>query len=278
MSSIYSYTDYREYLTDELARKSRRNSSFSLRAAAAHIGVGSGTLSRILNGTRNIGPSLLPRIVSFLGLKTKEADYFAAMVKFSRTANEGKKRHYYEAMLRLRSEVRKKIPEETYHIFEQWYCLALHQLFRSVPDCADPKKLGAMLDPTVSEAKTRKAISLLLRCGVIRKNDSGGYSPVDNSLTTGETWRGMAIHGFQRSAAAMALDALERFPKQERDFSTLTLTLSSESFNAAREIIKSARQKLLALDEKENAPDRVYQVNFQMFPLSRAGNGERGST
>ncbi len=269
MSSIFSYTDHREYLRDELDRKRNRNPAFSMRAAAAHLGIGSGTLSRILSGARDIGPNLLPAIIEFLGLKSKEAEYFSLLVRFSRTANPGKKRQYYEEMMRMRAVSRQKIPEETYRIFEQWHCLALHQLLRMVPDCAEPAKLGSMLDPQVSGPKMKKALDLLLHHGLIRANHRGGFSPVDVSFTTGETWRGVAIHGFQQTTATMAAQALDRFSKEQRDISTLTIALSESGFCAAREILNRARQELLALDEKENAPKRVYHVNFHLFPMSR---------
>jgi len=88
-------------------------------------------------------------------------------------------------------------------------------------------------------------------------------------MTTGETWQGVAIHGFQKTAARMAMNALDSFQKPERDFSTLTISLSPGSFTAARDILKKARHEILALDEKETDPRSVYQLNLQLFPLSR---------
>ena len=277
MPSVYSYTDYREFLKDELSGKRRRNGSFSTRAAAAYLGVGSGTLSRIISGARDIGPALLPRIIDFLGLKAKEAEYFSLLVRLNKTANPGKKRQCYEKIVHMRGESRRKIPEEQFSIFDRWYNFALHQLFRIVPDCADSEKLGALLDPPISAAKTRKAVKLLERTGLIKKNEQGGYTPVEPSMTTGETWRGMAIHGFQRTVAGMAVEAIDRFPKPERDFSTLTVCLSSEKLAAIREIIRKARDEILVIEEKEKTPERVYQMNFQVFPLSGPRKRVRGA-
>jgi uncharacterized protein (TIGR02147 family) len=276
MQSVYSYTDYREFLKDGLSGKRGRNGSFSTRAAAAYLGLGSGTLSRIISGARDIGPALLPRIIDFLGLKAREAEYFSLLVRFNKTANPGKKRQCYEKIMRMRGESRRKIPEEQFSVFDKWYNLTLHQLFRIVPDCVDSEKLCALLDPPVSAAKTRKAIDMLERTGLIGKNERGGYTPAEPSMTTGETWRGMAIHGFQRTAARMAVDAIDRFPKQERDFSTLTVCLSHEKMAAIREIIRKARDEILAIEENEKAPERVYQINFQVFPLSSPRSHGRG--
>jgi uncharacterized protein (TIGR02147 family) len=268
-NSIYAYTDYREFLKDILAGKRERNAAFSIRAAAARINIGTGTLNRILSGSRNIGPTLLPAVIKFLGLKSREAEYFSLLVRFTRTSHPGKKRGLYEQILRMRGESRSVIPEQKYNLFEQWECLALHQLFRIVPDCRDPARLGVMLAPKVSSSRVRKALDLLERNGMIRPNDRGGYSPADITMTTGETWQGVAIHGFQKTAARMAMNALDSFQKPERDFSTLTISLSPGSFTAARDILKKARHEILALDEKETDPRSVYQLNLQLFPLSR---------
>ena len=273
--SIYAYTDYREFLKCELLRKRGRNTSFSIRAAAGRMNIGTGTLNRILSGSRNIGPALLPSVIDFLGLKSREAEYFSLLVRMSRTSHPGKKRDLYERILRMRGESRSVIPEKKYDLFEKWECLALHQLLRIVPDVSDPATLGAMLSPKVSASRVRKALGLLERNAMIRPNDRGGYSPVEISMTTGETWQGVAIHGFQKTAARMGVNALDAFQKAERDFSTLTVSLSPGTFAAARDILCKARQELLSLDEKETDPRRVYQMNLQLFPLSREC-GNRG--
>ena len=179
MPSVFSYTDYREFLRDGLSGKRGRNGSFSTRAAAAYLGLGSGTLSRIISGGRDIGPALLPRIIEFLGLKAREAEYFSLLVRLNKTSNPGKKRQCFEKIMRMRGESRRKIPEEQFSVFDRWYNIALPQLFRIVPDCADGGKLGALLDPRVSSAKMRKAIELLERTGLIRKNQRGGFTPAD---------------------------------------------------------------------------------------------------
>jgi uncharacterized protein (TIGR02147 family) len=276
--SIYAYTDYREFLRHELARKQGRNASFSMRAAAARMNIGTGTLNRILNGSRNIGPALLPAIVSFLGLRSREAEYFSLLVQLSRTSHPGKKNRLYEQILRMHRESRSVIPEQKYNLFEQWECLALHQLLRIVPDCSDPELLSAMLTPKVSAARIRRALDMLEHGGMIYANNMGGYSPVEISLTTGEAWQSMAINGFQRTAARLAMNALDIFKKTERDISTLTVCLSPESFAAACDILRKTRREIMALDENETHPQKVYQMNFQLFPLSRECGKRRART
>ena len=79
----------------------------------------------------------------------------------------------------------------------------------------------------------------------------------------------MVLANFLKTQMNLAIEALDRYPKEERDISALTLTLSPEAFKAAQEEIRALQRKLLALTDLYPKPDTVYQANFQLFPLSR---------
>jgi uncharacterized protein (TIGR02147 family) len=276
VASVYAYSDYRAYLRDVLEEKRHKNGRFSLRAAARKLGIGSGTLTRILNGTRRPGPSLLPRFIDFLGLRQREAAYFSLLIQYDRAGTEAQKRAYYQEILRLRGERRHVVPEQHYELFERWYHVALHQLVRLRPDIDDPEVLGRLLDPPISAFKTRKALEVLERNGFIRRREAGGYETLEPSLTTGEIWAGTAIHSFQVAMAGLGQKAIDRVEQKHRDISTLTLALSPESFGRIREIVRRARQEILAVEEAETEPKSVYQLNMQLFPLSRHEEPEGG--
>jgi len=277
MPTIYAYSDYRSFIRDVLEEKRRSNPHFSLRAAASKLGVNSGTLTRIMNGTRHLGPSLLPRFIDFLGLRRRQSEYFTLLVKLARTSDESAKRACYEEILQLRSRQRAVIGREHYRFFEKWYYPALHQLIRTVPDIDDPAELGRLLNPPITAFKAKKALELLESNGFIRRRGGCGYETVDPSLTTGETWRGAAIQSFQATMAGMGKDAVERIPQNERDVSTLTLSLSAGSYRKVRGIIQRARREILALDESDLTPEQVFQLNLQLFPLSRRIAREDGT-
>lgn len=67
--------------------------------------------------------------------------------------------------------------------------------------------------------------------------------------------------------AELGVEAIERFPKNQRDISTLTVSLSAESLERIKALIKSVRDNIL--EEAKTGGDRVYQINFQVFPVSK---------
>lgn len=268
METIYAYTDHRVFVQDFLSDKRKKNPKYSLRCAAEKCGVPSGTFARILNGTRGIGPSLLPKFSNWLGLKHREADYFGLLVKFQQCTSVNDRDKYYEELLSCRVRMKHLIPEDKFHFFEQWYHVALHELLKIVPDTNNPEQLGALLEPAVNESKTRNALEIMEKAGIIKRTPEG-LKPAASFLSTGDTWESAAIHAFQRIMCSLGTEALDRFAKSERDMSTLSMSLSEKGFREVIEVIRGAREKIREVEQSDNAPERVYQINFQIFPLSR---------
>jgi uncharacterized protein (TIGR02147 family) len=275
MENIFTYSDYRRFIKDAIEDKRKKNPQFSYRCAAIRMGISSGSLARVLNGTRHPGSDLMRKLTLYLGLKKREAEYFSLLAGFESIKDEGKRRACYQKMLKMRAERNKPVPKEQYRFFEQWYHVALFELLRTGKYSGDNAAFGSMLIPSVSESKTRKAIELLKRLEYIQESKDGTVCAAHPFLTTGETWESVAIHAFQVAMSNLGAQALDTIPKEERDFSTLTMALSKEAFARARDVVKKARMEISAIERECTAPDRVYQINFQSFPLSIDPKKER---
>ena len=64
----------------------------------------------------------------------------------------------------------------------------------------------------------------------------------------------------------LSSEAIDRFPKEHRDISTVTISLSREQVEIMKERIKAMRKELLEMADRETNAEEVYQVNFQVFP------------
>ena len=67
--------------------------------------------------------------------------------------------------------------------------------------------------------------------------------------------------------------ALDELPREERDISTLTLCVAESAVEDLKERVRAFRRELLAFAELDPNPERVVQVNFQIFPLTVAAKG-----
>jgi uncharacterized protein (TIGR02147 family) len=73
-----------------------------------------------------------------------------------------------------------------------------------------------------------------------------------------------------------AAEALDSLPREERDVSCLTLCVSQAKLVELKERVRNFRQELLRTAELDNSPERVVQINFQVFPLSIAAEPATG--
>ena len=272
MSVIFSYFDFREFLRDDLARRKAGNPGFSIRSMAVKLKVDSGMLTRIFNGKRNISRNLLPRFVAFLGLRSKEADYFTHLVQFCQAKSERQRMAEYNELVKLRSGRTKEVSDVQYEFYEEWHFSAIRELLRFFPFGGDYHALSRMVEPAITVHEAKRAVDLLLRLGFIdRVGDS--YVVRDSSISTGELWHGMAVERFHRDTLVKAVEGLDKIPRQERDYSTMTMCYSVQGYKKVRELLKRTREELTRIEEADRMRNRVYQVNMQVFPLSKSYGG-----
>jgi uncharacterized protein (TIGR02147 family) len=272
---IFLYTDYRKYLSDYYEAEKKRNPHFSHRYVAQKVGFSSsGFFSKIIQGKTNISNDLALRFADFLKLKKNEAEYFGLLVFFNQAKSHADKKRWFEKIVAFSKSKVKIVEVSQYEFFEKWYYVALRELIKFYPFKGDFKNLAKMVDPPVTPAQAKKAIRLLERLGLIKKDENGVYSQTDVLISTGYDVKSVAINNFQLATLDLAKGSVDRFSKEERDISTLTLSFSEDLYKTIHERLKSFRREILESVKNDGGQvDRVYQVNFQIFPLSRYHKG-----
>jgi uncharacterized protein (TIGR02147 family) len=274
MAAIFSFFDFREFLKADFSERKARNPVFSIRAMAAKLELNSGTLTRLFSGKRNIGKNLLPKFVKFLGLRSKEAEYFNYLVAFCQAKSERERMEGYRELVRLRNGRTKEISESRYAYYEEWFFTAVRELLRFFPFYGDYQALGKMLAPPISASEAKRAIGLLTGLGFIEKVGES-WVVRDHNISTGGIWQGMAVQRFQQDMLKKALEAIDGTARQERDYSTMTMCYSPDGYKKVRELLKQTREELTRIEECDRGPNRVYQVNMQLFPLSKSYVGAK---
>jgi uncharacterized protein (TIGR02147 family) len=272
---IFLYTDYRKFLYDFYEAEKKRNSHFSHRYVAQKVGFSSsGFFSKIIQGKTNISNDLALRFAEFLKLKKNEADYFGILVLFNQAKSHADKKRWFEKIVAFSKSKVKIVEVSQYEFFEKWYYVVIREMLAFYPFKGDFGQLAKMVDPPISPPQAKKAIMLLERLGLIKQNSDGIYEQTDVLISTGYDAKSVAIHNFQLATLDLAKESIDRVAKDERDISTLTLSFSGELYGVVHERLKGFRREILELVKNDTGRvDRVYQVNFQIFPLSKYHQG-----
>jgi uncharacterized protein (TIGR02147 family) len=270
VTDIFSYIDYRLYLRELFEEQKQTNLSFSYRALSQRIGIkSSGFLSMVLQGKRSISDSLAIRLAKALRLTKKEIDYFRTMVQFSQSEMHEQKSHHFEKLLTLQKLPIRKLSQDHYEFYERWYYAAIRELVGLIPITDNYEQVAKQLSPVIKPHEARQALEVLNRLGLISKDETGRYLRTDAVITSGVSQiKSFAVQQFQRLSLELAKSAMDRFPKNERELSTITMSIDANAYATILEKIGQLRQDVMEIARAVPEAKRIYQLNMQIYPLS----------
>lgn len=272
MKPLRTYTDYRACLRDAYLERKTKDAGFSYRRLAGEVGFkAAGFFTRILKGEKNISPAMADRFSAWLGLKARDADFFRRLVRFNQARTHEEKQAGLTGLLNGRHSWLKETDASQYRYYEKWYYPLLREILHAFPFRGDYRKLARTLVPAISPQEALEAVQFLEANGFIRRNAEGTWYLVDRFLNAGPDIAAVSIRTFQMAAMDLAKKALERFPPAERDISTLTLSLSREGAARMKERLARFRSDMLEIARDDGKVDQVFQLNFQIFPVSVRG-------
>jgi uncharacterized protein (TIGR02147 family) len=273
MIDPFEYLNYRKLLKDLYEERKAEHSFFSYRYIAQKVGFTSaGFFTNIIQGKRNISPEYIFKFAEVFKLKKGETEYFELLVNFDQAKDHSRKRFYFEKILGHKKSKIKVTDAQQYEFYSAWYYTAIRELIDIYPFKGDFEELAKRVSPPIKVTDAKKAVELLEKIGFIRQKADGAYEQTDTFITTGYDAKSVAINNFLMGMADLAKEAIDRYPREKRDISSLTFTLSEEGFATIQERLKSFRRELLEVvreDKNQKRQDRVYHINFHVFPLTK---------
>jgi uncharacterized protein (TIGR02147 family) len=273
MVSIFEYLNYRKFLSDAYKERKASNPAFSYRYIGGKIGLNASTFVRIVQGKRNVTRKHLNAIATVFHLKKQEEKYFELLVQFNQSAGSEDKKMYFEKLLSFKSTKFSFLLKDKYDLFNEWYYIAIRELLVHYSFKDDFEALAQMVKPPIHPREARNAIGLLEKMNLIARDSGGFYKPTDALVTVGEDWQSIAIANFQKTTVRLAESAIDRFKPDERDISTLTVNLSQKKLQTIKEKIRALRKEIMEIENMDRDNDTVFQINFQIFPMSKSSRG-----
>ncbi len=270
MEPIYSYLDYRKYLKDLFDHLRKTDSDFSLKRVNFEVhATSSGFISNVIAGRKNLTHPQIPILNSFLKHTKSEKKYFEALIYFTRSKKREEKEHYFAIMRSLQKANIKKIPPEALCLFEEWYYVTVLNILRVHKFSGHYKKLSQMIIPEIKVSEAKQAVTHLLDLNLIKKGGPLGYTVLDTILTTGDEVQSLYVTPYHQSLLDTTRKTMSQIPSDERDVSSITMTISKQTFSKIKGEIQQLRKNILNMVEADATPDKVYNLNMQFMPVSR---------
>ena len=275
--SVFQFLDAREFLKRAYDLEKVKNPLFSHRYIAQKMEARSSSFFKdVINGRILLSPARIQGFVHLFKLTKRESEYFENLVLFTQAETDPEKQHYLEKLsIFSRSQGHKILEAYQLEYFKKWYYAAVREILAIHKFQGDYQKLAELLEPAITPSEAMSAISLLLKLKLIRKNAQGYFEKIDKVVTSGTLKHADRVKPAILQNLDLAYRALEEHPPQTRPFSYLTLSISETSFSQIWELLKNFRKELLEIAARDEAADRLYQLNFQYFPLSKTVKQEK---
>lgn len=245
---------------------------------ASVVGRSPAWYSQILNGRRRLRVSLAVEVADRLGLSEEDRQELLTLVEAEESPHSSvrpphistpaptKKRPSRAA----RFAPHRTVKAEADDIAGQWHLGAILQLARCEDYVPDPHMVGATLRPRISPEDAQAGMDHLRDRGLL----DAQYRIVDardGVVTEGHPLAptcgtSQAAENLMRTLK-MAQNALQRGRHTDRTYVGGTLALSENDALRLHEALRDLVRTLLASASRE-APNRVYEFNLALFPVS----------
>lgn len=267
--NVFSYTDYRKLIVDLIAYRKQQKLPFSYRWFSQMAGFSSpNILNLVVKGKRHLSNESAEKVAQIFKLDKDEKQFFKTLVQFQRAKTVSEKEQYAKELLNCKKyQSQYPLSKDQFEYYSDWYNIPVRELFGLKKSGLDVAEISQMVVPAISLNEAQHAVDTLLRLGLL-KQVGQQVQLKEDSVTTGNQFANYGVVSFHKKMMGLAADALDRFSAQEREISSVSIGLSEETFVRVKKMIEEFRDQLINLSEDDQQKNKLFQLNFQLFPLS----------
>ena len=274
MKPLEFYTDYRAFLSDFYNERKKSSNGFSYRDFSCAAGLKSPSIYReVAAGKRNLTTAAVSAFVKGLGLSERDARFFENLVLFNQAKSDDARKKHIAVLRGLRyKKPQRIIPVHLYEFYEKWYNPVIRELAVALDWKGNYGVLAKSVIPSIKTSEARESVELQLRLGFLRKKSDNAYAQTDPDISTGPEVNSLAVREMNRFFAHLGEEAIDRFPPNERDVSSLIMGIPRNKLPQLKQEIVEFRKRLVELagpaGPSEGA-DSFYSLVVELFPVAK---------
>ena len=283
---VADYMDYRLFLADfyrfkkDSTKHLLRPYNYAIFSAAADI-KSPNYLKMIIEGKRNLSDDMIGKFAKACSLNKSQSDEFKLLILFNQSEDPADRNYALKKLSEYRVDQKLKHGEFDRKVFEKvpnWIGWIIYALADQEGVSFDVAQLKKALRGKASETEINHALNQLLSSGELVKDPQTGMVTKGQPKEVAEEIPPALIRKLQMQLMYLGLESLYQDEPDQREFGSLTLSLTEREFNDIKFKLRQLRKSL----HKENSiarmndkGERVYQLNLQLFPVSNASKLSR---
>jgi uncharacterized protein (TIGR02147 family) len=268
MPQLIGELDYRDWLRKVYEERKALDAFVSYRFLAERTGMDHSLLIKVMQGERHLSDASVDAWVAYLKLEGRDEDYFRTLVRFGKTRSTRERTQCLEHLLSLQGTRGQPVAADQSEYFRSWHHVALRGLL-GLDGHLEAAEAATRLNPAISAETALESLALLERLHLIRREEDGRWSLVDDYIEAGPELDPKNIRAHQQEMLRLASEAIDRFPPEHRQVSSATITLALSDIPEARSRIRALRDSLLRLSSESRQADQLYQFQAVLYPLTQ---------
>ncbi len=276
METIFEYEDYRIFLNDYFVAKKLELPSFSQRYFAKKAGFNAHNFcTLVLQGKRNLSIDSINKITRAIGLRGKPAIYFENLVFLNQAITITDKDFYFQRLKQIGKKTQfYQLNKDQFFFYEKWYYPVIRELLTMRDWRDDYVSLAKSLRPQITSQEAREAVELLESSGMVCRDKNGRFNLTDKFVTSA-TVPDFIKKKARRDVLLRGIETIDLVQPHEKYAAYATVSMSKKVYEVARSIMDDARQRVHALVDDDGGADEVYEVVFQVFPVSNLNHKDK---
>ncbi len=238
-----------------------KNRSFSMRAYARVLKVGSGPLSEILSGKRPITDKMMRKWIEsriFDPVERMDLAREAGYILTDSSATKSRGARQNEKYI--------KISKQQMQVIAEWWHFAILSLMKTNDFESDPAWIAHRLGISLDTAKA--AIERLASLNLIARAINGRWLRTSEAVRTPDDLLDLAIQRSHSGLMNLAQRKLKEVSPDKRDYTSFIMASRPDRLPEAKARIRKFQDDLSELLE-ESPQTEVYQLGIQLFPLTK---------
>ena len=269
--NVCDYVDYKIFFRALYEIVKKEHPHFTYILFTEELGLGhSNLMNLIVNGQRKLSRKNAQIIVTALGLVLEKRRYFLRLVELDNSRNIKKRTEILEKIIEIKSEsIEDEGTRQQLKFYSHWLHGVVFELVEVMEGKHSAETLSARLIPHAGADEVQKSLDLLESMALIRRDpETEQYIKVQPHFIMDEKIQNLGPVAFHNKMIDLAKDSLVRSEEEKRDISSMTLAVPQEGIAQLKAMVVSFQEQVVALAEKFQSTDEVYQINVQLFPLT----------
>lgn len=277
---LSKYMDYRPFLKDfyEYKRLSTQNTirpyTYAMFSAAADI-KSPNYLKMIVDGKRNLSEDMIGKFARAMSLSKDHSEEFKLLVLYSQSTDPAQRNIYLRAINEARVEQKLKsgeIDRKTWDKIPNWVAWIIYTMVDQKDVEFNATQIKNLLRGKVSQEDVDGALTSLFSSGELIKDPvTQEVKKAHNLMESADEVPVALVRKLQAQLMYLGLESLFQDSATEREFGSLTMSLSKSEFEDLKFQLRKFRKSIHkdnSIARTTSKGERVYQLNIQLFPLT----------